>query len=199
MRGEKRALVELTGWLAQHVEKFFASCPAGLEFGGDGRGIRKPLETLDGRELGPAFVANDYDVRLFPDVITTRPHALLDPDDADLEASELYYTFAIWTLRSPSESISFDASTALESNVRRMWKDILPDHHSLGSSRGVARHRLAVVAKELEQRMPRRSFLHVATVESATRLDYAHDLVSVFVELASLERVAGRMGDGARP
>ena len=190
MRGQKRALVELTGWLAQHVEKFFALCPAAHEFGGDQKGMRKPLETVDGRKLGPTFVADDYDLRLFPDVITTRPRALL-PADADIEASELYFTFAIWTLRSPSDSISFDATTALESNVRRMWKEVLPDLHSLGSSQGVARKRLALVASEREQRIPGRSFLHVATVESATELEHAHDLVSVFVDLDSLERVAG--------
>jgi len=182
MRGQKRALVELTGWFAQHVEKFFALCPAAHEFGGDQKGMRKPLETVDGRKLGPTFVADDYDLRLFPDVITTRPRALL-ASDADIEASELYFTFAIWTLRSPSE--------ALESNVRRMWKEVLPDLHSLGSSQGVARKRLALVAGELEQRIPGRSFLHVATVESATELDHVHDLVSVFVDLDSLERVAG--------
>lgn len=197
MRGGKRALVELTGWLAQHVEKFFAAVPASHEFGGDSKGMRRPLEALDGRKLGPTFVANDYDIRLFPDVITTRPHALLGPDE-DILASELYYTFAIWTLRTPSESIAFDSRTVLESNVRRMWREILPDHHALGSSQGVARKRLAIVAEELAQRMPGRSFLHVATVESATALDHAHDLVSVFVDLDSLERVAGLIEDVAR-
>ena len=119
-----------------------------------------------------------------------RPRALLPPD-SDLEESEIYYTFAIWTQRRPSDyPTGIGSNSPLEGNVRRMWSGILPDLHTLGSSEGVARNRLALLAQELEKRNPGRSCLHLATVESATQLPYAHDLVSVFVDLDSLERVA---------
>jgi hypothetical protein len=194
MRHGSRALVELAGWLAQHVEKHFKLVSASHEFGHPGR--RDQLQTLDGRKLDPTFVdSDDYDLRLFPSVATVRPRALL-PLDADIVESELHYTFAIWTQRQPYDSaMSPFANSPLESNVQRMWTEILPDMHSLGTPTGVARKRLALLAAEFEKLIPDRSFLHLATVGSARHppVDYGHDLVSVFVALDSLERVAKLM------
>src|SRR5207249_1967831 len=102
MRQGARALVELTGWLAQHVEKFFAMGPTRPEFGSEHRTPGNRLEALDGLALDPTFVESDaYDLQIFPSVLTTRPRELVPPD-ADIEEQEIQFAFAVWTQRRPS-------------------------------------------------------------------------------------------------
>src|SRR5436305_1751942 len=95
------------------------------------------LEALDGLALDPTFVESDaYDLQIFPSVLTTRPRELVPPD-ADIEEQEIQFAFAVWTQRRPSDSISFiGARSVLDGNVKRMWQDIFPDRHTLGSATG---------------------------------------------------------------
>jgi len=66
-----------------------------------------------------------------------------------------------------------------------MRRHIIPDLFGRPKPEGVARRRLARLAEVLEQRIPGHEFQHFAIVPSG------RDLVSVFVDLKSLEYVAG--------
>jgi hypothetical protein len=86
------------------------------------------------------------------------------------------YTFALWTNLAPRSAPN-----------DWMRRHILPDLFARSASKGVARQRLARLAKICEERIPGHQFQHFMTVPSGG------DLVSVFVDLHSLDRVAGAM------
>jgi hypothetical protein len=170
MQRESRSLVELTSWLTQHLEKFFATVSAAHEFAGQ-------LEALEARELDITFPWADlYDLRFFPDLLTTEPRGILPPG-YDSTEPEIRYTFAIWFRRTPPRDV------VAEDVLKETRRHVVPDLFTY-DSQGVARRRLARLAEILERRIGGHSFQHFATVPSAG------ELVSVFVDRDSLERVA---------
>ena len=180
-------MVELTSYLTQHLWEFFAIVPASHEF--EGR-----LVSLNGRDLDPAFAwADIYSLRFFPDVLSTEPRGILPPgyEPPPLKEPQIKYTFAIWANLDPRSAPDDEASPpALRLTdgpvpaCRFMRRHIIPDLFGRPVSEGIARKRLARLAQILEQRIPGHQFQHFATVPSGA------DLVSVFVDLKSLERVA---------
>lgn len=187
MRRGTRALVELTSWLTQHLGEFFAIVPVEQEFG-------ERLVKLDGRDVDTTFAwADIYSLRFFPDVLSSEPHGVLPPGyrPRPLKEPLVKYTFAVWAnldpRSAPEEEMSLPALSLSDGPVpafRYMRRHIIPDLFGRSSSEGVARQRLARLAKILEQRIPGHEFQHFATVPSGS------NLVSVFVDLKSLERVA---------
>ncbi len=189
MRRGTRALVELTSWFTQHLWEFFAVIPAGQEFG-------ERLAELNGRDVDPSFVwADIYTLRFFPDVLKSEPRGILPPGykPSGLKEPLVEYTFAMWSHRDPKKASEEDGLSppAFQLNdgpvgeFRFMRRHIIPDLFGLSNPEGVARRRLARLAEVLEQRIPGHQFQHFAIVPSG------HDLVSVFVDLKSLEYVAG--------
>ncbi len=188
MRRGTRALVELTSWLTQHLWEFFAIVPAGQEFG-------ERLAELNGRDVDPSFVwADIYTLRFLPDVLKAEPRGILPPayKPSGLKEPLVEYTFAMWSYRAPKDApeegglsppaLRFDDGPL--GKFRVMRRHIIPDLFGRSKPEGVARRRLARLAEVLEQRIPGHQFQHFAIVPSGP------DLVSVFVDLKSLEHVA---------
>jgi hypothetical protein len=189
MRPGTRALVELTSWLTQHLWEFFAIVPAAHEF-------EDRLEALNGRDLDATFAwADIYRLQFFPDVLSTEPRGILPPgyEAPLLKEPQVKYTFAMWSHLDARNAADDEDSSPPALRLgdgpvpafRFMRRHIIPDLFGRPSSEGVARRRLARLAEILDQRIPGHQFQHFATVPSGS------DLVSVFVDLESLARVAG--------
>lgn len=173
MRKAKRALIELTSWLTESSAKFFRDVPPRDEFGAS-------LVALDPREIDASFSWGDlYQLELFPDVLTTEPRGILPPGyEAPLmKDPQVKYTFAIWSRRDRAPGEVSD----------EMWRHVTADLFA-HRSQGVGRQRFARLATILDTKIPGHEFQHLMTTACAG------ELVSVFVDLSSMKRVARVIG-----